>query len=50
MRLLVDLGADVDERLLLEALEEPTLSWGMPLRYAALAGQRDIVELLLEGR
>ncbi|HKN62386.1 MAG TPA: ankyrin repeat domain-containing protein, partial [Candidatus Acidoferrales bacterium] len=29
-------------------LEEPTPSWGFPLWYAALAGQRDIVELLLD--
>jgi ankyrin repeat protein len=48
VRLLLDLGADVDERILLEELEEPTPSWGMPLWYAALANQRDIVELLLD--
>ena len=30
-RLLLDLGVDVDERVMLEELEEPTLSWGMPL-------------------
>jgi len=48
VRLLLDLGADVDERIMLEELEEPTLSWGMPLWYAALAGQRDMVELLLD--
>ncbi len=47
-RLLLDLGADVDERQLLTELEEPTLSWGTPLWYAALAGQRDIAELLLD--
>jgi ankyrin repeat protein len=47
VRLLLDLGADVDERILLEELEEPTQSWGMPLWYAALANQRDIAELLL---
>jgi len=47
-RLLLDLGADVDERVMLEELEEPTLSWGMPLWYAALAGQRDLAELLLD--
>jgi ankyrin repeat protein len=46
--LLLDLGADVDERLMLEELEEPTPSWGTPLWYAALAGHRDIVELLLD--
>lgn len=47
-RLLLDLGADVDEKVTLHELEEPTLSWGAPLWYAALAGQRDIVELLLD--
>lgn len=46
--LLLDLGADVDERVLLEELEEPTLSWGMPLWHAALANQREITELLLD--
>lgn len=48
VRLLLDLGADVDERMMLEELEEPTPSWGMPLWYAALAGHREIVELLLD--
>ena len=48
VRLLLDLGADVDERIMLNELEEPTPSWGFPLWYAALAGQRDIVELLLD--
>jgi ankyrin repeat protein len=48
VRLLLDLGADVDERIMLNELEEPTPSWGMPLWYAALAGQRDLVELLLD--
>ncbi len=47
-RLLLDLGADVDERVMLTDVEEPTPSWGFPLWYAALAGQRDIVELLLD--
>lgn len=47
VQLLLDLGADVDERILLEELEEPTLSWGMPLWYAALAGRLDITQLLL---
>jgi len=31
VRLLLDLGADVDERTTLDELEEPTLSWGSPL-------------------
>ena len=48
VRLLLDLGLDVDERTLLRELEEPTLSWGAPLWYAALAGRRDIAELLLD--
>ncbi len=48
VRLLLDLGADVDERTMLHELEEPTRSWGMPLWYAALAGRRDISELLLD--
>lgn len=48
VRLLLDLGADVDERILLDELDEPTPSWGTPLWYAALAGQRKIAELLLD--
>jgi ankyrin repeat protein len=48
VRLLLDLGADVDERILFEELEEPTPSWGMPLWYAALAGHMEITELLLD--
>lgn len=46
--LLLDLGADVDERVMLEELEEPTLSWGAPLWYAALGNQLEIVRLLLD--
>jgi ankyrin repeat protein len=46
--LLLDLGADPDERIVLEELEEPTPSWGMPLWYAALAGNLDITRLLLD--
>jgi ankyrin repeat protein len=48
VRLLLDLGADPDERTMLHELEEPTPSWGTPLWYAALTGRRDIVELLLD--
>jgi ankyrin repeat protein len=48
VRLLLDLGADVDERTMLHELEEPTLSWGSPLWFASLAGRRDIAELLLD--
>jgi len=48
VRLLLDLGADVDERTTLAELEEPTPSAGTPLWFAALARRRDIVELLLD--
>jgi ankyrin repeat protein len=48
VRLLLDLGADVDERTMLHELEDPTPSWGTPLWYAALARRRDIAELLLD--
>jgi ankyrin repeat protein len=48
VRLLLDLGADVDERTTLHQVEEPTLSWGAPLWYAAQAGRHDIAELLLD--
>ena len=48
VKLLLDLGADVDERTLVEQVEEPTFSWGMPLWNAALAGAREIAELLLD--
>ncbi len=46
--LLLELGADVDERILLEELEEPTPSWGMPLWYAALADDLAMTRLLLD--
>jgi cytohesin len=48
VRLLVDLGADVDEREMVEGLEETTVSWGGPLWHAALAGNREMTELLLD--
>ncbi len=48
VRLLLDLGADVDERTTLKELEEPVLTWGMPLWYAALAARFDIAKLLLD--
>ncbi len=48
VRLLLDLGADVDERIVLEELEEPAPSWGMPLWYAALANRLEIAMLLLD--
>ena len=46
--LLLDLGADVDERILLEELEEPTESWGMPLWHAAWAGDLAMTKMLLD--
>jgi ankyrin repeat protein len=48
VNLLLDLGVDVDERVMLEELEEPTLSWGAPLWYAALGNQLEMVRLLLD--
>jgi ankyrin repeat protein len=48
VRLLLDLGADVDERTLLENVEEPVESAGKPLWLAADVGRRDIAELLLD--
>lgn len=48
VRLLLDLGADVDERVMLQELEEPTPSWGMPLWHAAWIGDFDICKLLLD--
>jgi len=48
VRLLLDLGADADERTFLEELEEPRENWGMPLWYAALAGDFEITKLLLD--
>jgi len=48
VRLLLDLGADVDESNFLREVEEPTVSWGAPLWYAAMSGQLDIAELLLD--
>jgi len=47
-KLLLDLGADVDERMTLRELEEPTLSWGQPLWYAALANDLEMTRLLLD--
>jgi len=48
IRLLLDLGADVDERTLLENVEQPVESAGKPLWLAADLGRRDIAELLLD--
>jgi ankyrin repeat protein len=48
VRLLLELGADVDERIMLEQVEEPTLSWGYPLWHAAEQNEVEIARLLLE--
>lgn len=48
VRLLLDLGADVNERTTLDELEEPTESWGQPLWLASATGRCDIAELLLD--
>jgi ankyrin repeat protein len=48
VHLLIDLGADIDERVMLEELEEPTLSWGGPLWHAARNNQIEIARLLLD--
>jgi ankyrin repeat protein len=48
VRLVLDLGADPDERTMLHEVEEPTPSWGTPLWHAALAGRHEIAELLLD--
>jgi len=47
VNLLLDLGADVDERVHLAQLEEPVTSWGMPLWTAASENKYEICELLL---
>ncbi|MEA2262533.1 MAG: hypothetical protein QOJ51_5358 [Acidobacteriaceae bacterium] len=46
--LLLDLGAEVDERVLLDEVEEPTESWGLPLWYAAMANDLTMTKLLLD--
>jgi len=46
--LLLDLGADVDERMLLEELEEPIQSWGTPLWHAAFADDLAMTRMLLD--
>ena len=50
VEVLLDLGADVDERVLLEELEEPTLSWGGPLWYAAMGNQLEIARCAARSR
>jgi ankyrin repeat protein len=46
--LLLNLGAEVDERVLLDEVEEPTESWGLPLWYAAMANDLTMTRLLLD--
>ncbi len=46
--LLLDLGADVDERILLGEVEAPTPSWGHPLWHAAMENQVEVARLLLD--
>ncbi|HTQ57666.1 MAG TPA: ankyrin repeat domain-containing protein [Bryobacteraceae bacterium] len=48
VKLLLDLGADPDERTLVSEVEEPVASWGTPLWHAAQAGQYEIARLLLD--
>jgi ankyrin repeat protein len=48
VRRLLELGADVDERTLLEQLEQPVVSWGLPLWSAASDNQYEIAEVLLD--
>ena len=48
LNLLLDLGADRDERVHLTELEEPALSWGLPLWLAALGNRQEIAQVLLE--
>jgi ankyrin repeat protein len=48
VRLLLDLGADVDERTTLGNVEAPVASWGMPLWNAASENRYEICELLLD--
>ncbi len=44
---LLDRGVDVDERVQMSGLEEPTFSWGRPLWLAAAFGEYAIAERLL---
>ena len=48
VKLLLDLGADPNERTLFTDNEEPTESWGMPLWHAAHANDYDAAKLLLD--
>ncbi len=46
--LLLDLGADPNERTLLDDNDEPVESWGMPLWHAAYANDYEAAKLLLD--
>lgn len=48
VRLLLDLGADPDERITFGKPEEPVVSWGMPLWHAARIPHYEISQLLLD--
>ena len=48
VRLLLDHGADPNERTLLADQEEPVESWGMPLWHAAYVNDYEAAQLLLE--
>jgi ankyrin repeat protein len=48
VRLLLDLGADANERTLLTDNEEPVESWGMPLWHAARTNDYEAAKLLLD--
>jgi ankyrin repeat protein len=48
LSLLLDLGLDPDERGRVGGLDEEVPTWGEPLRDAAIAGRRDLVQILLE--
>ena len=47
LSLLLELGLDPDEAGRVSGLEEVVPTWGGPLRDAAIAGRRDLVEILL---
>ncbi len=48
VRVLLELGADPDERITLGTPEDPVVSWGMPLWHAARIPDYEIAKILLE--
>jgi ankyrin repeat protein len=48
LSLLLELGLDPDERGRVGGLDEDVPTWGDPLREAAIAGRRDLVQILLD--